>query len=139
VEVVLASDPSPAERAALAVHENVLLRGRLEWNDLVAEIAASHLVLTDDGPVEAAAPALGAPVLVMREPGAPVEDHGVWPCGADPVRLLQHAERLLDDESLHRRMATAADHAGDGGAADRIAARLAADLGAAAHADRLAA
>jgi hypothetical protein len=70
----------------------------------------------------------------MSEAGAPAEDGG-----ADAVRLLQHAERLLDDESLHRRIATAAHHAADGRATDRIAARLAGDLAGAAHADLIAA
>jgi UDP-N-acetylglucosamine 2-epimerase (non-hydrolysing) len=138
VEIALATTISPAERAALAAHENVRVRGRLAWDGLVAEIAAGHLVLTDDGLVEEAAPALGVPVLAMREPAARADGGGVLPCGTDPVLVLQHAERLLDDERLHGRMASAAARAADGRAGERIAARLAAAR-AAAPADALAA
>jgi hypothetical protein len=97
VDVVLAPAPPTVERAALAVHENVSMRDLLARDDLVAEVAASHLVVTASGPVEEMASAFAVPVLVMR--GTPDR--------ADPVRVLQAAERLLDDEELHRRTANA--------------------------------
>jgi UDP-N-acetylglucosamine 2-epimerase len=111
VDVVVAARLSPSDCAALAVHENVSVRDRLGRDDLVAEFAASHLVVTDSGPVEEVAPALGVPVLVLAETiGRPLglADGGALRCGADALRVLQDAERLLDDDELHRRIATAA-------------------------------
>ena len=146
VEVVLALDAPPVVRAsvlpALAVHDNVTALGALHFEELVGMAATSHLVLTDAGGVEEVSPALGVPLLVMGESAARPEGVAAGCarlCGAAPAGILQHAERLLDDEALHRRMATAPNPGGDGRAAQRIVARLAGDLAPGVHEGLLAA
>lgn len=136
VELAVAPPRSPAAaarlRSDLAAHENVtLLEGLLGYERFLAELAASHVVLTDAGRVQEEAAAFGIPALVASETTERPE--GVRAgrarlCGSDPVAVLQHAERLLDDDALHARMATAPNPYGDGRAAERIVARLAGDL-----------
>ena len=146
VEVVLALDAPPAVRAsvlpALAAHDNVTALGAFGFEELVGMTATSHVVLTDAGGVEEVAPALGVPVLVMGD--TPARPEGVAAgaarlCGGTAAGILQHAERLLDDDVLHRRMAAAPNPGGDGRAARRIVARLAGDLAQGFHEGLLAA
>ena len=74
------------------------------------------------------APALGVPVLVMREVTERPEavDAGVARLvGADEARIVTEALRLLDDPTAHAEMARAVNPYGDGRAAERIADALA--------------
>jgi hypothetical protein len=73
----------------LAAHENVSVIGDRQ---LFAALAASHLVIADAPAARAAAAALGVPTI---EPAA-------------PALVLQEAERLLDDDAVHRPIRLAA-------------------------------
>ena len=87
----------------------------------------SRLIITDSGGVQEEAPALGKPVLVMREtterPEA-VTAGTVRLVGTDAGRIEAEALRLLDDPAAHAEMARAMNPYGDGKAAARIAAVL---------------
>jgi UDP-N-acetylglucosamine 2-epimerase (non-hydrolysing) len=117
VELVLPVARSTRVRAAapaeLAAHDNVALLDALGYDDFVAALAASHLVLSDAADVREAAAALGVPALTLG--------------GSAPATTLQQVERLLDDDALHAELAAAP---AAGGAARRIVARLAGDLAA---------
>jgi UDP-N-acetylglucosamine 2-epimerase (non-hydrolysing) len=84
----------------------------------------AHVLLTDSGGVQEEGPALGKPVLVMREvterPEA-VEVGAAALVGTSRERIVSAVVRLLDDEAHHLRMATAGSPFGDGRAAERIA------------------
>jgi UDP-N-acetylglucosamine 2-epimerase len=89
----------------------------------------SHFVLTDSGGVQEEAPALGKPVLVMRAVTERPEalDAGVARLvGTDPELIVAEARRLLADAEWYRRMARGASPYGDGHAAERIVAAIAA-------------
>lgn len=84
----------------------------------------ARLILTDSGGIQEEAPALGIPVLVMREETERPEaiEAGVAKLvGTDPGRIVLEAERLLRDDAAWRAMSTGASPFGDGHAAERIA------------------
>lgn len=83
-----------------------------------------HFVLTDSGGVQEEAPALGKPVLVMRETTERPEGVATGNArlvGCDRGAIAAEAGRLLTDEEAYRAMATARNPYGDGRAAERIA------------------
>ena len=89
----------------------------------------SHLMLTDSGGVQEEAPALGKPVLVMRETTERPEGIAAGTArlvGTDADRIVRETNRLLDDPAAYAAMAQAHNPFGDGHAAERIADLLAA-------------
>jgi UDP-N-acetylglucosamine 2-epimerase (non-hydrolysing) len=95
----------------------------LDYAMLVALLARAYLVLTDSGGIQEEAPALGKPVLVLREkterPEA-VAAGVVRLVGTDRARIVAEATTLLTDSSAYARMARAVHVYGDGHAAQRI-------------------
>lgn len=53
--------------AALGGQPNVAMTQPLDYPDFVRLLSISHIILTDSGGVQEEAPALGKPVLVMRD------------------------------------------------------------------------
>ena len=102
---------------------NIILTPPLEYLALVHLMKRSWLVLTDSGGIQEEAPALGVPVLVMREvterPEA-VASGNVRLVGTDRRRIVAETASLLDNPGEHERMARAVAPYGDGHAARRI-------------------
>lgn len=114
--------------AELAGLDNVALIEPLDYPHFARLIDICHLMLTDSGGVQEEAPALGKPVLVMRETTERpegVEAGTALLVGTDPARILAEATRLLDDQSAYAAMARAHNPFGDGHSAARIAELLA--------------
>jgi UDP-N-acetylglucosamine 2-epimerase (non-hydrolysing) len=128
VHIVFPVHLNPAVRDD--VHESlggvprVTLVEPLDYIQFVALMNASWLVLTDSGGVQEEAPALGRPVLVLREtterPEA-VECGVARLVGTNPDAIRRAVTTLLDDPSERDRMARAVSPFGDGHAAARIA------------------
>jgi UDP-N-acetylglucosamine 2-epimerase (non-hydrolysing) len=115
--------------AELSRLDNVALIEPLDYPHFARLIAISHLMLTDSGGVQEEAPALGKPVLVMRETTERpegVEAGTARLVGTDSGRIVAEAERLLDDEAAYAAMARAHNPFGDGRTAARIVELLAA-------------
>jgi UDP-N-acetylglucosamine 2-epimerase (non-hydrolysing) len=116
----------PAHRRLGGV-ANISLIDPLDYLPMVHLLKRSHLVLTDSGGLQEEAPALGVPVLVLRQvterPEA-IEAGTARLVGTDPQRILQEARRLLCDPAAHAEMAHAANPYGDGRASARIVAAL---------------
>ncbi len=119
-------------RRALSGMANVLLIEPLGYDQLVALMKACHFVMTDSGGLQEEAPALGKPVLVLREeterPEAVAAGTAVL-VGHDEEFIVREACRLLDDEAHYLKMARAISPYGDGHAGERIAAVLGTWLG----------
>lgn len=107
--------------------ESISLVPPLDYLPLVNLLQQAHLVLTDSGGLQEEAPALGKPVLLLREvterPEA-VAAGTVKLVGADRQKILSEASNLLDSEQAYQRMATAINPYGDGEAARRIVSAL---------------
>jgi len=106
---------------------NILLTEPLDYLSMVHLMKRSTLVLTDSGGLQEEAPALGKPVLVLREtterPEA-VEAGTARLVGTDQADIVRETRRLLDDPAAYLNMARAINPFGDGHAAERITAAL---------------
>lgn len=112
----------------LAGYDNIALVEPLDYPHFARLLAISDLMLTDSGGVQEEAPALGKPVLVMRETTERPEGVAAGTArlvGTDADTIVSAAERLLDDASAYEAMARAHNPFGDGQASARIVELLA--------------
>jgi len=114
-------------REILGGHPRVVLCEPLAYAPFVSAMKRSFLIITDSGGVQEEAPALGKPVLVLRDeterPEA-VAEGVVKLVGTSAERILAEAQRLLDDPQAYAAMARGVSPYGDGHAAERIVAVL---------------
>ncbi len=113
---------------ALAGLDNVALIEPLDYPHFARLLDISTLMLSDSGGVQEEAPALGKPVLVMRETTERpegVEAGTARLVGTDADRIVAEATRLLDDPRAYDAMAQAHNPFGDGKATQRIVELLA--------------
>ncbi|NLC38319.1 MAG: UDP-N-acetylglucosamine 2-epimerase (non-hydrolyzing), partial [Clostridia bacterium] len=128
VEIVFPVHKNPLVRSAaeeiLGGMARVHLIEPLDYQPFIHLMAKSYLVLTDSGGLQEEAPALGKPVLVLREtterPEA-VEAGTVLLAGTSGKEVYEKTAALLDDEDRYRQMAEAVNPYGDGQASRRIA------------------
>ncbi len=114
--------------AALADQPNIARIARiapLDYPHFIRALGMADIVLSDSGGVQEEAPALGKPVLVMRETTERPEGVTAGTArlvGTDADRIVEEVCHLLDDADAHAAMARAHNPFGDGHAAARIAA-----------------
>ncbi|OWT73461.1 MULTISPECIES: non-hydrolyzing UDP-N-acetylglucosamine 2-epimerase [unclassified Achromobacter] len=127
LQIVYAVHLNPAValpvRAALGGLPNVHLIEPLDYLAFIRLMQRAHIVLTDSGGVQEEAPALGKPVLVMRDlterPEA-VAAGTVRLVGAAADTIVRGVSELLDVDAQWRRSARAVSPYGDGRACSRI-------------------
>ena len=131
VMVVFSVHRNPAVRRVaediLAGHPRAHLIEPPDYGPFVRLQAHAYLILTDSGGVQEEAPALGTPVLVLRE--VTERPEGVTAgtveiVGTGRTRIAERAGRLLADPVARAAMAQARNPYGDGHAAGRIVAAL---------------
>jgi UDP-N-acetylglucosamine 2-epimerase (non-hydrolysing) len=108
---------------------NVARIDPLDYPHFVRALGLCHIALTDSGGVQEEAPALGKPVLVMRETTERPEGVVAGTAkliGTDADRIVSEIFTLLDDSSAWSAMARAHNPFGDGHASARIS-RIVAD------------
>ena len=97
--------------------EDIALIEPLDYPNFARLLDISTLMLTDSGGVQEEAPALGKPVLVMRETTERpegVEAGTAMLVGTDADTIVREATRLLDDEAAYAAMSRAHNPFGDG-------------------------
>ena len=111
---------------------NVLITDPLPYDQFTKLLDRATIILTDSGGVQEEAPALGKPVLVMRQnterPEAVVAGT-VKLVGTNRSLIVAEAKLLLDDDAAYHSMANAVNPYGDGKGADRAVAAIAELLG----------
>ena len=112
-----------AAHAILGGHPAIHLIAPLDYLPFVNLMRRATLIVTDSGGVQEEAPSLGKPVLVTRDtterPEA-VAAGTVELVGTGTDRLVERAQRLLDDPAAYAAMSFAHNPYGDGRAAARI-------------------
>ncbi|AQQ19334.1 non-hydrolyzing UDP-N-acetylglucosamine 2-epimerase [Burkholderia cenocepacia] len=114
-------------REMLGGHPRVELCAPLDYLSFVAAMEAADIVLSDSGGVQEEAPALGKPVLVLRDETERPEavSFGVAALvGTEASSIVSRAQVLLTDPAAYSEMARGASPYGDGLAARRIVALL---------------
>ena len=111
----------------LADVANVVLIPPQDYKDFAWLLRHCLLVLTDSGGIQEEAPALGKPVLVMRDtserPEA-IEAGTAKLVTTDPMTVILETQTLISDVTAFESMALAVNPFGDGHAAERIATYL---------------
>jgi UDP-N-acetylglucosamine 2-epimerase (non-hydrolysing) len=103
---------------------NVARIDPLDYPHFVRALGLCDIALTDSGGVQEEAPALGKPVLVMRETTERPEGVVAGTAkliGTDADRIVSEIFTLLDDSAAYSAMARAHNPFGDGHASARIA------------------
>jgi len=112
----------PVKRILSGLH-NVHLIEPLGYPDLLWLMRQCHLVLTDSGGIQEEAPALGKPVLVMRdvtERMEGVEAGTARLVGTSRESIYNNCVELLDFPESYERMSKAVNPYGDGKTSQRI-------------------
>ena len=106
---------------------NIFLIEPQEYLSFVYLMTRAHIILTDSGGIQEEAPALGKPVLVMREiterPEA-VDAGTVKLVGTDVDQIVDQINILLTDSEEYDRMSLSHNPYGDGLSSSRILASL---------------
>jgi UDP-N-acetylglucosamine 2-epimerase (non-hydrolysing) len=136
VGIIFPVHPNPNVRrvmeAALAGLPNVALIEPLDYPSFARLLGIAEIMLTDSGGVQEEAPALGKPVLVMRETTERPEGVTAGTAklvGTDAANIVTEISTLLDDKAAYEKMARAHNPFGDGHSARRIVELLADEIG----------
>lgn len=102
---------------------NIHLIPPLNYTYFIWLMNRSEIILTDSGGVQEEAPALGKPVLVLREvterPQA-LETNNVVLVGTDQQRIYEMVSNIINDDQLHSEMSHPVSPYGDGKASKKI-------------------
>lgn len=104
---------------------NINLVKPLDYIELIQLLKKCSIVLTDSGGIQEEAPALGKPVLVLRnetERPEGIEAGVAKLVGTDTGSIVKNVEILLHNSAAYRKMSQAVSPYGDGKAARRIVA-----------------
>jgi UDP-N-acetylglucosamine 2-epimerase (non-hydrolysing) len=127
VEIVIPVHYNPNVRKVILKELQGISRIRLmksmDYKQSVNLMNISFMVLTDSGGIQEEAPALGKPVLVLRdqtERPEGVKAGVVRIVGTEPESILKNAARLLSNKRIYKRMSRKVYPYGDGQACRRI-------------------
>lgn len=127
LDLIFPVHPNPVvvrpAREILGDHPRAHLFSPFDYATNVCCEKAATLILTDSGGIQEEAPALGRPVLVLRETTERPEGISAGTArlvGTDRAQIVGVASTLLTDETAYAEMSRARNPYGDGRAAERI-------------------
>ena len=118
--------------AALGGLDNVAMIEPLDYPHFARLLGLAEIMLTDSGGVQEEAPALGKPVLVMRETTERPEGVSAGTAklvGTETSVIVTELFNLLDDKAAYESMARAHNPFGDGRSAARIVELIGNEIG----------
>lgn len=127
VEIIYPVHLNPSIRALagemLGGLQNIHLIEPLDYEPFANLLNKAYLVITDSGGIQEEAPALGKPILVLREeterPEA-VEAGTVRVVGVNQKKIVDEMEELICNDNSYKKMSNAVNPYGDGKACERI-------------------
>lgn len=132
VQIVFPLHPNPEVRRIvhpmLSNCSHVHLTPPLEYRAFIDLMRRAYVILSDSGGIQEEAPALGIPVLVLRDTTERPEAVAAGAArlvGTQPERILLAATELLDNAEAYAAMAQRRRIYGDGEASGRICSTLA--------------
>ena len=102
---------------------NVSLISPLNYPSLVQMMQSSYFILSDSGGLQEEAPALGKPILVLRDESERqelIEAKGGLLVGTNFQKIVQNASKLITDANFYESMSLRASPFGDGKSAEKI-------------------
>lgn len=127
LQIVVAMHANPVLQGVilqvLGQNSHIHLLDAPDYLEFANLLARCTLLLTDSGGLQEEAPALGKPVLVLREVTERPEGIAAGTIklvGTDKKNIVGAVSELLQDKQLYRQMAEASNPYGDGKAARRI-------------------
>jgi UDP-N-acetylglucosamine 2-epimerase (non-hydrolysing) len=111
-------------RALLPAQSNIRLVEPCGHRELVERMRAADLILSDSGGIQEEAPALGVPLLVLRdktERPEGIAQGAACLVGTSASQIISEARKLLHDPAALAMMRRRSFPYGDGNAAGRIA------------------
>jgi UDP-N-acetylglucosamine 2-epimerase (non-hydrolysing) len=132
-DVLLPPNPKITERLTVLLggQSGIRLVPPMSHATTIAAMRHADLILSDSGGMQEEAPALGVPLLVLRDKTERPEalaTGSIELVATDPVRIIEAVERLRRNRAELKTMATPALPFGDGHSASRIAAHCLAFL-----------
>lgn len=118
-------------REMLSGVDNIHLVEPLDYEPFIYLLNRAYLILTDSGGIQEEAPALGKPVLILRETTERREAVAAGTAklvGPDATRIENECVHLVEDDEAYRKMARVSEMYGDGRASERIVQALCALL-----------
>ena len=111
----------------LGERENIILTAPQDYRHFVWLMKNAYLIMTDSGGIQEEAPALGKPVMVLRNvterPSGRLQDRAML-VGTDCEKIISQTTRLIEDSTYYSQFTAKHSPFGDGKACERIVQRL---------------
>ena len=110
-------------KSKLRNEKNIFLIEPLNYDQQIAAIKGSYLVMTDSGGIQEEVPSLGKPVLILRsntEREEAIVAGAAKLIGTRTETIIRSVKELINDKKLYERMSKSINPFGDGKACERI-------------------
>ncbi|MGD8325650.1 MAG: UDP-N-acetylglucosamine 2-epimerase (non-hydrolyzing) [Sphingomonadales bacterium] len=131
-DFLISLHPNPKAHAPfkekLSALDNVILSPALGYKHFVQAMKHCTFILSDSGGVQEEAPALGKPVLVLRdktERSEALAAGTIYLVGTQPEKIVRAVNHLLSSPDCYQKMVKATNPYGNGKAAQKMADALA--------------